>query len=211
NLHVSYRTFCSELLQKDRSLIRVHPKLKLQCCPPNNLIAFPTCIGLKSIIDFHKSVIDEAGQRERKRTPPESLRELFFGFFQFRLYLSSLRPLPEKREDRHGLRQEHEQRGYDVPFVCFPERGLPIQHNAAGRELALLYPPPFQSTPIEHVGVIAHHDRNVLWPFAVENLHSHISCNTSVVCPMHEGAAHSSRPKIHIVHDKNRCIRSTGY
>src|ERR1700747_3552809 len=88
-----------------------------------------------------------------------------------------------------------------------PKAQWAVEHDAARRQIAFLYPPALHSTPIKHVMVFTTYDRDILRLLPIENPHDHVRGDTTVVGPIHQVAANSSSPKIHIVHDKYRRIR----
>src|SRR5258708_35722216 len=56
------------------------------------------------------------------------------GNCQVRFYVSPSRALPEQPQNKERLRQAEYDAADDVPLVRFPNGGLPVQHDADGRE-----------------------------------------------------------------------------
>src|SRR6185369_9550664 len=110
------------------------------------------------------------------------------------------RSLPEQSANQQSLQQNERDTANDVDLVRLPDCWLSVDEDTATGKGALLKPPTLEGSPIEHVGALAHFDRDVAWSFAVEYPYSHFPGDTTVVRPIHQDATHSSRPEIDIVH-----------
>src|SRR5215831_6087668 len=99
-------------------------------------------------------------------------------------------------------------------LVHLPKTWPTIEHDAACREIAFLYSPAFEGSPIERPSIVAHDDRDISRLITVENPNGHFRCNATVVSPVHHVASYRPSvrtPEINVIHDKYWRIRGLGY
>src|SRR5205814_2369687 len=126
------------------------------------------------------------------------LTKPLIGNCQLFFCLSSSCSLPQEGKNEERLQREQANATDEVPLVGFPDGRLPVQHHTAGRKVALLKSPPVQGTPIEHVGVGASNNRNVLRFLTVENPHSHLGNGLTDCSKAQQVAANCSFAEIHV-------------
>src|SRR5262249_21772901 len=132
--------------------------------------------------------------------------ESFFTFAKCRLCLSPCGPLPEKGQDGHSLSQNYKNSRQNIAPIGFPEARWLIKNYATRRKIAFLETPALQAAPIKHIGIVAPDNRNIFWLLTVKDPHGQICGDTTVLSPIYQVAPQTSPFKVHIVHDKYRCI-----